>query len=203
MNVGDVTGGADADGVPAELGEPSQAFAVVGSVDAIGVAPPGPLTQSRRHNSLRQVVDPAPTGALSDHNLAEIEQPLHRNLRVRPIPPVSTLLGAAQVACGEGPFGPQPVGDGSERRARNSVPALPLARIVTTAKSEPRPLDHRQDARRVGPILESRITVPVRGLYRVAAHRAEPRVGDELMRSCQYGDRVELHRTEMPQHLDD
>ena len=153
-------------------------------MDAIVIDPAPLLTQMEGHDAFGQVVDAAPALAPAHHDLANVEQPLDADLGLGPVPPVPALLRSTQIAGGQGAFRAQSLDDPRERLRRHTVPALAATRVVTASEGEPRPLRHRQDARGVRPVLERRVTAPVRRLDRLAADRPQAGVGDELMRTC-------------------
>ena len=83
-------------------------------------ARPGP-TSRRTHSSssgssassiggkgaLGQVVHPLPAAALDATDIADVEQPLHRDLHLGPVPPLAAVLGAAELCRGERSLGAQ------------------------------------------------------------------------------------------------
>jgi hypothetical protein len=155
-----------------------------------------------RQHAVRQVVDALPAPPRRAHHLADVEQPLDRDLDVAPVPPLAAPLPAAQLAGGQRPLRPQAVEHAAQRAPRHGVPALPAGPERPPPEPEPRPFLHRQHAGRVRPVLEG-LAAPVGALDRFPPDRPEPRVGHELVRARQHGDRVELHRAQRAQHRRD
>ena len=88
--------------------------------------------QVGRDRALGEVVDAPPAAALDAHDLADVEQPLDRDLRLRPVPPLGARLRAAEVLRRQRALVAQLRADGVDRRAVDVVPAL-LARRACAA----------------------------------------------------------------------
>ena len=117
--------------------------------------------QVGRDRALGEVVDAPPAAALDAHDLADVEQPLDRDLRLRPVPPLRARLRAAEVLRRQRAVGR------AAARGRRRPPArwTSCQRLLAGAhapppEGEPRPLRLRQDRRRVRPVLE-RVAAPV------------------------------------------
>ena len=160
------------------------------------------VQQLAGEHPLGQVVHPAPAVPPDADDFAHVQQPLDGDLRVRPVPPRAAGLGPAQL--------------GRVQRAVRAQPgqhlgAGPLVALVPAAapgaqrpapERVPRPLLDRQHARRVRPVLERgrAARIPVGPLDPLPRHRAEPGVGDQLVRAGQHADRVQLDRADPAQH---
>ncbi len=169
-------------------GQVGQAFPIV----RVAVQQPG------RQDPLGQVIHPPPAVPAHADHLAHVQQPLHGDLRVRPVPPGTTRLGPAELGGVERALGPQPGQHLGAGRLVALVPAPAPGAQRAAAERVPRPLLQGEYAGRVGPVLEGgRLArMPVGPLDPVPRHRAEPGVGDELMGTGQHADGVQLHRAE-------
>ena len=211
MHVGDVLDRPDTHDAHRALEQLAQTGVVVGAVDTLVVDPRLPRTRRavrRWDRPLGEVVDTSPSHAPDARDLAEQQQPLDRDLRIAPVPPLRGALGATHLCRRERTLDgqlPAYLGDGL---GRFLVPLESTTSKGAPAEREQRPLLHRQDRRGVRPVLEagrlSRMTVaatttPVGRLHAVATDRAEPRVLDELVAARQDTHRVELHSAEVPQ----
>ncbi len=157
--------------------------------------------QLGRDGPFGQLVDPLPAPALGADHVAEGERPLHRDLRVGPVPPLGGLLRAAQSGGGERALGAElvqhvPVG----LRGHLVAPEVAALAVPAAAEGEQRPLLDRQHTGRVRPVLEARPAAPVRRLDGGPPDRAEPRVRDQLVRAGQHRDRVQLDGAQVPEH---
>jgi hypothetical protein len=161
--------------------------------------------QSIRQDPLGQVIDPAPARPPDADDLAGVEQPLHRDLDVGPVPPRPAALGPAQLGRGQRALGPQPGQDLLTGFLVALVPPHPPGPEGAAPEREVGPLLERQHAGRVRPVLEGgrRTGVPVRLLDLLPRNRPQPRVGDQLVRPREHADRVELHGTDPAQHRRD
>ena len=151
---------------------------------------------------LGQVVDPPPALPAHADHVADVQQPLGGDLRVRPVPPGAAGLGAAELGGGQRALGPDPGQHLGAGLLVRGVPA-PAAGLQRAAPERVvRPLLDGQHAGRVRPVLErrARARVPVGALDALPGYRAEPGVGDQLMRPGQDADRVQLDRPDPAQH---
>src|SRR6185503_10878982 len=141
--------------------------------------------QIRGNRALRKVVDPPPAAALDANDLADVEQPLDRDLRLRPVPPLRARLRAAEVLRRQRAAGRELLADRVDRGAVDLVPAALALAHPPPPEREPGPLGDRQDARRVRPVLEGVAgrAGPIRVLDPGAPNRPQPRVRDELVRA--------------------
>lgn len=164
--------------------------------------------------ALGEVVDPLPAAAFGADHVAGVQQPLHGDLGLGPVPPLAAVATAAQLGGGERAVGPEAVQDGGAgaRGVLHDVPAVALGAPGAAAEGEERPLLDGQDAGGVRPVLEAVRSGrgvalggrrPVGALDGRAADRAEAGVGDELVGAGQHGDRVELDGAEVAQHAAD
>lgn len=169
------------------------------------------VEQGIRDGAFGEVVDAFPGAALRADHLAGVEQPLHRDLGLGPVPPLPAVPPAAQLRGGQRAVGPQTVQDRGTGAVGilHDVPAVALGPAGAAAEGEVRPLLDGQDAGGVGPVLEAvrpcrgragRSRGPVGGLDGGAADGAEPGVRHQLMGAGQHRDRVELDGAQMPQH---
>ncbi len=162
--------------------------------------------QPSGHHALRQVVDPPPGLALDAHDVADRQEPLERDLLRRPMPPhVLRPWGlaprAAEVRGGERSARLQRREHLAHRPLVRGPARMDPSRAEPAARREVRPELHREDAVRVGdPLERARRLAPVRRFDRRPAHRAEARVGDELVRARKDRDRVELNGTHAAKH---
>src|SRR6266536_3790838 len=109
---------------------------------------------------------------------------------------------AAEQGRGQRAFRAQPVENLLAGALGHVVP--PQATFTERAPAERvvGPLLDRQHACRVRPVLEGpRVAgIPVRPFDTLSPNRAEPSVGDQLVRSRQHADRVELNGANAPEH---
>ena len=158
--------------------------------------------QLGRQHALGQVVHPAPAGPADAGDLAGVQQPLHGDLGVGPVPPGAALLGPAQLGGRQRALGPDP---GQHRRADVGValvPALAPGQQGAAPEAVVGPLLDGQHAGGMGPVLERvrQPRVPVSALDPLPADRAEAGVGDQLMRAGQHADGVQLDGAQPAQH---
>ncbi len=155
-----------------------------------------------RQHPLGQVVDPPPPGPPHADDVAGVEQPFHRDLDVRPVPPRAARLGPAQLGRGQRPLGAQPGQHLVAGLLVDLMPADAPGPQRAAAEGEVRPLLDRQHAGRVRPVLEGGglAGVPVGLLDPLPGHRPEPGVGDQFVRPRQHADRVQLHRADPAEH---
>lgn len=188
--VRDVAAGADAQGRARQCHQPPPALGVAQIV----------VQQRIRNGPLGQVVDPLPAAPLGAHHLAVHQGPLDGDLGRRPVPPLAAVLRAAQLGRRQRALVAQLLDHGVVRTVGQIVAPVRVGAVGAAAEREVRPLLDGQDARRVRPVLEGPAARPVGVLHRPAAHRAQPGVGDQLVRAGQHRDRVQLDRAEVPQH---
>ena len=173
-------------------GQVGQAFGVgrIAVQQLAGQHPPG------------QVIHAAPAVPADADHLAHIQQPLHGDLRFRPVPPGTARLGPAELSGVQRPFGAQP---GQHLGAGTFVALMPApapGAERAAAERVPGPLLQGQDAGRVRPVLEGgRLArVPVGALDPLPGHRPEPGVRDEFVGAGQHADGVQLHCAQPAQH---
>ena len=144
------------------------------------------------HGALGEVVDPLPAAALRAHHLAGVQQPLHGDLRLGPVPPRAAVLGAAELGGGQRPLGRELVehGRAGALGVRQHVPAVTARPPGPAPEGEVRPLLDRQDAGGVRPVLEGVVVRPVRlldrgrGRPRRAGRTGSARASGPAPRSC-------------------
>ena len=150
--------------------------------------------QVGRDRALGEVVDAPPAAALDAHDLADVEQPLDRDLRLRPVPPLRARLRAAEVLRRQRAVGAQLLADRVDRGAVHLVPAALACAHPPPPEGEPGPLRLRQDRRRVRPVLEG-VAAPVRVLDPAparpgrAGHTRRARASGRAPRSCRAAPR--------------
>lgn len=169
------------------------------------------VEQSVRDGALGEVVHTLPGAAFRTDHIAGVQQPLHRDLGLGPVPPLAAFAPATQLRSGERAIGLQAVqhGGAGALGVLHDVPAVALGAAGTPAEGEVRPLLDGEDAGGVRPVFKAvrrcrrrvgRSRSPVSGLDGVAAQSAEPGVRHQLMGAGQHRDRVQLHRAQLPQH---
>ena len=155
-----------------------------------------------RDGPFGEVVDAPPADAADADDLPDVQQPLDADLVLAPVPPFAAGLGAAELPRRQRAVRLQAVADPVADALGDLVPAPAAPQVGAAAEGEQRPLVHRQDGRGVRPVLERLRGAgpPVGVLDRGAAHRAQARVGHQLVGPGQDGDRVELDGAEPFQH---
>lgn len=153
-----------------------------------------------RDGALGEVVHPLPAASFGAHHLAVHQRALDGDLGLRPVPPLALVLGAAQVRRGQRAFGPQLLDHLLVRPVGQVVVPVRAGAVGAAAEGEVRPLLDGEDAGGVRPVLEGVAVRPVRLVHRLAAHRAQARVRNQLVRPGEDRDRVELDRAQVAQH---
>ena len=160
------------------------------------------VQQTGRDDPLRQVVDSAPAGPADADKITDVEQPLGRDLDLRPVPPGAAALRATELGGGHRPLGGHPGQDLPAHPRGHLMPAHPAGPEPAPPEGVVRPFLDRQHAGRVCPVFEGRRMgrIPVRALDPGPGHWPEARVGDQLVGASQHADRVELDPADPAQH---
>ncbi len=112
------------------------------------------VEQRPGNGALGQVVDAPPADAAHADGPAGVEQPLGRDLHLRPVPPRPARLRPAELGRGQRPLRPQPRQDLVAGPLADLVPALAPGGDGPSPPGVVGPVLDRQDAGGVRPVLE-------------------------------------------------
>ncbi len=155
-----------------------------------------------RDHALDQVVLALEALASGDRQLAAVPERLEHHLRRLPVPHAAATAVAFEVARAEGAFRADPLEHGLDELgvlADRPVVCAPVSGACHH-RAEVRPQLDRQQRRLVCPVLEDAAGAEERR-DRVLGERPDPRRDRQPVRAVDGADRVELHRSQAPDHV--